>query len=87
MPVKVGPDSFARYKDTSSDSKYIWQSTNIIQMLACFEPITEMYLERWSTQCIEHLELIMGHFKLKASSFIPFLDTVMVSHALHKVWS
>lgn len=29
----------------------------------------------------------VGHFKSKASSFTPSLDTVMVSHTLYKIWS
>lgn len=40
MPVKIVPDSSARYKDNSSDSKCIWQKyshhTNVISMFSTY---------------------------------------------------
>lgn len=53
------------------------RSTKLIQMLACFQHVMEIYLERWSTQC-----KYVGHLKSKASLFIPFSHCHGLSHLI-----
>lgn len=53
------------------------RSSKLIQMLACFQHVMEIYLERWSTQC-----KYVGHLKSKASLFIPFSHCHGLSHLI-----
>lgn len=81
MPATVVPDSFARYKDKSS--KYIRQMYKNHTNVSLFSTHYRNILERWSIQKDRASTVnYVGHFKSKASSFIPFLDTAMVSHTL-----
>lgn len=73
------PDSFSRYKDSPSDSQYIWQTyknhTNVSMFTTYYANIYgEMAHSVYTASIVNYA----GHFKSKASSFIPSLDTVTV---------
>lgn len=60
MPVKVVPDSSAKYKDDASDSKYIRQKYKHHTNVSMFSIYYGNVFGKMGTQCLQHLQLISG---------------------------
>lgn len=79
MPTEVVPDSFSRYKDSPSDSQYIWQKYKNHTNMSMFSThYANVFGELGHSMYTASIVNYAGHFKSKASPFIPSLDTVMV---------